>query len=399
MWLVLCGIALALWVLTAASPWQAHRTRERLSAAGGPVSLSDVTVLIPARNEAASIQAVIKALAKQGPDLHVCVVDDQSNDATAALAKSAGKSLQQPTSDDLYSVRLDVIDGQSLPAGWSGKLWALQQGLDKVRRRYCLLLDAEIVLAPFVIPQLLQTAKAEKAALVSIMASLQCKAFWEKLLVPPFIFFFKLLFPFALVNSSNSRLAAAAGGCILIETEALQRVGGFASWSSALIDDCTLATHIKRAGLQTRLYLSRDVVSLRRYDRISVFWGMVTRTAFTQLRYSVLLLVATTLMMLIVFVVPVVAMLGYAVQFLIGPWSLVAAASQPLAAVAAGLALAVMTGVFAPVVRYYELTWAWAWTLPIAAVLFLAMTWHSAINYWSGTRAVWKARQYENSPK
>lgn len=375
LWLTLAGTAAAVWMIIAVLPWQPHRTRERLGADAGPSDLAEVSVLIPARNEAEHIGGTLAALARQGSNLHVIVVDDRSEDGTAQIAAEFRDH------GEAASLRVDVLSGKPLPKGWGGKLWALQQGLDAVDRPYCLLLDADIELAPHVVPALLRTARQSSSALVSVMATLRCRSVWERLLVPPFIFFFKLLYPFSLVARPTSWVAAAAGGCILVEKAALQRVDAFAAWSDALIDDCTLARHLKRAGYGLQLLMSHDVVSTRGYLRLAEFWQMVSRTAYTQLQYSVLLLLLTTAVMAIVFAVPVVTLFVF--DSYLGP-------------VLGALALVAMIADYGPVARFYNLPLLWRLTLPFAAVLFLAMTWHSAINYCSGTRATWKSRNYDS---
>jgi hopene-associated glycosyltransferase HpnB len=375
-WTVLGSCAAVIWLAVAVLPWQPHRTRERIGAADTGADLGEITVVIPARNEADCIGRCLAALEHQGDDLHVIVVDDQSEDATAPIAREFAKSIDGVSA----SLSVDVVRGVPPPSGWGGKLWALQQGLDRVVRPYCMLLDADIVLAPHTIPAVLLAARREGAALVSVMARLNCSGVWERLLVPPFIFFFKLLYPFALVARRSSGVAAAAGGCVLVRTAVLREVGAFDAWCDALIDDCSLAKHVKKAGHNLRLYLSDDVMSIRRYDRLSEFWRMVTRTAYTQLGYSLLLLLATTLVMFVVFMSPILA---------------VALAREEAGVLAGALALAAMTADFWPVSRFYRTPVPWRASLPIAAALFLAMTWHSAINYYTGNRATWKARRYD----
>jgi hopene-associated glycosyltransferase HpnB len=393
LWTALSGMAAAVWLIIAGLPWQPHRTRERIAATDRlteapttegpkdvPSDLSAVTVLVPARNEAAHLGATLTALRQQGANLHAIVIDDRSEDGTAAIAAAFQQDAQSPSS----SLSVEVVNGAPLPAEWGGKLWALQQGLERAERPYCLLLDADIVLAPNLIPALLTAARRHSAALVSVMATLRCETSWERLLVPPFIFFFKLLYPFALVARARSRVAAAAGGCILVETAVLREIGAFSAWKEALIDDCTLARRVKGSssmdgGRQLRLYLSHDVVSVRAYRRLSEFWQMVVRTAFTQLSYSLVLLLLTTLIMLVVFAAPFVSLL---------------LAQSKLGVALGAIALAAMFADFRPVAHFYQLPLVWRLTLPAAAVLFLAMTWHSAINYYCGTRATWKARSY-----
>lgn len=374
---VATGASLAVWLVLWLLPWQPHRTRERLErgahAAETDPDLSDVCVLIPARNEAEQLPATLAALARQGHGLRVVVIDDDSTDATAAVARRAGEAAGG-------TLEIEALRGRPLAPGWGGKLWALAQGLERVDRPYTLLLDADIELAPGFLPVLCEDRRSRGVALYSVMALLRTKTFWERLLVPPFIYFFKLLYPFALANESRSRVAAAAGGLILVETAALRAVGGFEAIRDALIDDCSLAARVKRAGFGTRLVLSREVESRRAYASLGDFWSMVSRTAFTQLKYSVLLLVLVTALMLALFVVPVAA-------FVASP------ASPP--GVVGGLAWLALGLAFSPVVAFYRLPLAWALTLPFASALFLAMTWDSALAYWRGTRARWKDRAYD----
>jgi hopene-associated glycosyltransferase HpnB len=363
-------------------PWQPHRTRERLEPSGdasASVDLDNVAVLIPARNEAAVIERTLVSLGRQGRGLAVVLVDDQSTDGTAAVAdRAAAAAASAP-----FGLR--VVAGAALPPGWAGKLWALEQGLAHVDRPYLLLLDADIELGAGMLVALRAQLEARDAVLVSIMAELHCETFWERLLAPPFVLFFKLLYPFALANDEASRVAAGAGGCMFLRTSVLRDVGGFAAIRGALIDDCGLAAALKKRG-RTWLGLSHAVRSHRAYGFCD-FWRMVSRSAFTQLRYSALLLLATTAAMLVFFVAPVVALLAAPL-----------AASVPAAAGLLGLAaLAAASLAYRPIVRFYRLPAPWALTLAAAAVLFLAMTWDSALRYWRGTRATWKNRDYETT--
>jgi hopene-associated glycosyltransferase HpnB len=376
--LVASALALAAWLAVLLLPWQPHRIRERLEA--GPRAgddLSDVAVLIPARDEAALIGGTIAALRSQGSGLQVIVVDDESTDGTADVAASAAVATGG------HAIDLRLVAGAPLPQGWAGKLWALQQGFRAVDRAFVVLLDADIELAPGMLPTLRRAALERDLGLVSIMAKLRSSTLWERLLAPPFVLFFKLLYPFALANDPSRRTAAAAGGCMLIRTAALSAIGGFAAVRNALIDDCALAAALKRAGERTWLGLSDSVMSRRQYGTLAAFWRMVSRSAFTQLRYSVALLIGTTLAMAIVFAAPLVGLASLLwEQFAVGAIG--------------GLAVAAMAAAYVPIVRFYGLPAGWALTLPIAAVLFLAMTWSSAVNYWRGTRAAWKNRSYES---
>ncbi len=371
-WLTL--IAAGMWCALLVLPWQPWRNRETLapleSAAdeAGAAELRDITVLIPARNEAGHIAETLRLVAAQGRLGGIVLVDDQSDDGTGAAARDSGVAA------------LTVVDGEAPPAGWSGKLWALEQGMSAVTTDRVLLLDADMGLAPGILAALSRKQREGGLALVSLMARLAMRTVPEKLLLPPFIYFFKLIYPFALANRPDSRVAAAAGGCILLERAMLQQIGGFAALKSALIDDCTLAKLVKQHGGRSWTGLSHGVYALRGYDTLPVIWNMVARTAFTQLHYSAALLGIATVLLLLSFVVPFAGL---------------AAGGGGTAAGCA--ALTAMLASFLPTVRYYRLHPAWALTLPLAAVLYLAMTWTSALRYWRGERSRWKGRRYSSA--
>ena len=375
--LVCSALALLAWLGVLVAPHQAHRLHEWLDAdAHAPTDLTAVTVLIPARDEADVIGRTVSALAAQGRGLAAIVVDDQSSDGTAELAVSAAAH---------YGLALRVVRGEPLPPGWAGKLWALEQGQTLADRPFVLLLDADIELAAGFVPTLLREAQRRDASLVSIMAELHCTTLWERLLTPAFVFFFKLLYPFAWSNDPRRRTAAAAGGCMLVRVDALRAIGGFAAIRGALIDDCTLAAALKRAASPIWIGVSRSVRSLRVYPALGDFWAMVSRSAFTQLNYSTALLLLTSVLLVVVLVAPVAAV----VVALSG-----GGATPALVGAAAWLAMSVA---YSPVVHFYRLRPPWALTLPLAAALFLAMTWTSAFGYWRGSHASWKNRSYDRS--
>jgi len=389
---VASALALAAWLCVLVLPHQPHRARERLEAdTHGSDDLSGVTAIIPARDEAALIGQTLSALGSQGRGLEVVVVDDQSSDDTRGAAERAAKGAKGdgsifPENRSVPFLRLHIVDGRPLPEGWAGKLWALEQGLAAVDRPYVLLLDADIELKPRTIPALLAKLRERDATLVSLMAELHCETFWERLLCPAFVFFFKLLYPFARSNDAAKATAAAAGGCMLVRTDALRQIGGFAAIRGALIDDCTLAAALKRHRPPIWLGLTHSVRSLRVYDSLGDFWSMVARSAFTQLRYSAWRLLLASALMTVTLLAPPA---GLAVAAVAGDMRLA------LTAAAAWLAI---SAAYWPVVSFYRLPAAWAATLPAAAALFLAMTWSSAVRYWRGTRASWKARDYGRSP-
>jgi len=359
---------LIVWLAVLLLPWRPWSTRERLEAVAGDAAadLHDVVALVPARNEAAVLPGTLRALSAQGSGLGIVLVDDQSTDGTAHAAQDAG----------IPGLRL--VRGAPVPPGWSGKVWALEQGRGQLDRPLALLLDADIELAPGAVAALRARLRENGGGMVSLMAELPARGAWERLLIPAFIFFFKLLYPFGCANSPRSRVAAAAGGCILIETRILDELGGFGSLRDALIDDCTLARLVKRKGYSCWIGLTRSVRSARAYVGPGDVWRMVARTAFTQLRYSRGLLLVCTLVMAFAFVAPPVAL----------------ALGQGPARLAAGAALLCMACAYLPTLRFYDIPGAWVLGLPVAGTLYLGMTWHSAIGYWRGTRSQWKDRRY-----
>jgi hopene-associated glycosyltransferase HpnB len=368
-WLALPAVLI--WLTILALPWRPWLTGETLDceAAAPHADLGDVTVLIPARNEVETLPATLRGLARQGDNLEVVVVDDQSEDGTADVTACAPGAR--------------LVCGTAPPAGWSGKLWALEQGRRQARRALLLLLDADIELRPGTVAALRARLRRDELQLVSLMARLRTQSPWEKLLMPAFVYFFKLLYPFRLANDpACAQVAAAAGGCILVKARALEEIGAFASMRGALIDDCELAARVKQKGLATWIGLTRSAQSIRRYETLRPLWNMVARSAFTQLRHSSPLLLGVTALMLAGFCLPLLAL----------------SVGSP---VSRALSLGALTGMvvsYLPTLRFYRLSPAWALALPLIGMLYLAMTWSSAYRWWSGRGAGWKGRTYANKP-
>lgn len=367
--LILAAIALGLWLALLLAPWQAWRCREHLDATGDtPSQAGDLTILIPARNEAAVIGETLRGVAANSPQASVILIDDESDDGTVGTARAAGIE------------NLRVLEGTPPPPGWAGKLWALEQGLQKVQTPYILLLDADIALAPGMIAALRDKA-AQGYALVSLLARPCFEGAWARWLLPAFVYFFKLIYPFALANRAGSRIAAAAGGVVLVERAALLEAGAFRGWKEAIIDDCTLAARIKGTGAKCWLGLTHDAYSLRRQGLASVF-TMVSRSAYVQLRESALLLLAATALMALAFACPLLALaFGHGTARWLGllAWLLLALS-------------------YLPTLLYYSLNPLQAIFLPAVALAYLIMSWHSALRAWTGTRSVWKGRRYSRTP-
>ncbi|HVV92246.1 MAG TPA: glycosyltransferase [Hyphomicrobiales bacterium] len=332
-----------------------------------------VVAIIPARNEAETIATAVSALLAQdypSERLRVIVVDDQSSDGTAALAQGAGGS----------TGRVEVVAGTPLPAGWTGKVWAMAQGVRRASETepvpaYILFQDADIAFDPGVISSLVATARAQNAILLSLMAKLRCDSPAEKLLVPAFVFFFQKLYPFAWVNDPESRTAAAAGGCMLVRADALAAAGGLAAIRSAIIDDCALARLLKPHG-PIRLGLTHSVTSLRPYPKLGDIRRMVGRSAYAELRYSPWRLAGTVAGMAIIYLAP----------------PLLAVFARGLPQILGGAAWLAMTLAYLPMLRFYRRSPLWAPLLPVAAGLYTAFTLDSAFQHWRGRGGAWKGR-------
>src|SRR5215475_8782210 len=337
--------------------------------------LPTVVAVVPARNEADCVAESIGSLLDQDYPgaFSVILVDDQSSDGTAAIALSAAK--MRGASD-----RLTIVSGQSPPAGWMGKTWAQQQGVELALRQspppsYLLLTDADIVHAPDTLAWLVAQAQTKGSVLTSLMAKLNCVSFAERMLIPAFIFFFQMLYPFRWVNSPRRATAAAAGGCMLVGCDALARAGGIAAIRDAVIDDCALARRMKTCG-PIWLGLTERARSIRIYPRLGDIRKMVARSAYAQLNYSPVMLVGTVAGLALIYAAPV----------------LLALFGGGLAQVLGLVSWALMAVSFAPTLRFYRLPLLWGVALPAIAIVYLAFTIDSAHQHARRGGAMWKGR-------
>jgi hopene-associated glycosyltransferase HpnB len=374
---ILAGISLAIWTgLTffRAAFWQ---VRASDGDAAGEEQLSRwprVVAVVPARNEAETIERCVESLVRQdyAGELQLIVVDDHSEDGTGALASTAAQSAGK--------VELaTILQAEDVQVGWTGKLWALHRGISNAapsQPEYYWFTDADIAHSPDTLCRLVTKAESQRLDLASLMVLLQAKTIPEKLLIPAFLYFFLLLYPPKWIADRNARTAGAAGGCILLRREILERIGGISAIRAELIDDCALAGEVKRSGGSIWMGLTRNSVSLRSYSTFGEIRDLIARTAFTQLRYSSLLLVGTIAGMLLTYVAPVI--FSFHTQPLI--WRI-------------GLAAwALMTLTYLPTVRFYRLSPLWAPLLPLAAIFYSYATCFSAVRYRMGRGGQWKGR-------
>ncbi|HET9742900.1 MAG TPA: glycosyltransferase [Terriglobales bacterium] len=371
--IVLSTLILAVWIYLFFFHARFWRLNWRLTTLTAQITGQNVAVIIPARNEAKTIERCLASAFKQQISgiIHVFLVDDNSTDSTATLAPKVAR-------EAAAADRLTVITGSALPSGWTGKVWAMQQGWEAARATnpdFVLLTDADIEHAPGNLATLL--AQAERGYdLVSLMVKLHCETFAEKLLIPAFVYFFFLIYPPARIADARSKVAGAAGGCILLRAKWLEQIGGFAGIRSEIIDDCNLAARVKHASGRLWLGITDDAGSIRGYGTFANMSRMIARTAFNQLRHSVALLIACIVSMLLTFVAPIVLL-----------------ASPELAPrTEAAIACALIFASYVPVTVFYKLNPLRVFTLPVAAVFYLYSTLRSAVNYWRGEGGEWKGR-------
>jgi hopene-associated glycosyltransferase HpnB len=371
---LIATIPLAIWVylfFLRGNFWQLREdTTEPVSVDHRP----RVVAIVPARNEAETIARSVSSLAKQDypGEFSIIVVDDRSEDATAALALKAAVAAGAPE-------RISVHSAAELPSGWTGKVWAMNEGVGTASNKapdFFWFTDADIEHAPDTLRRLVSRAERDSLDIASLMVLLQAKTFPERLLIPPFLYFFLMLYPPRWIADSKSSTAGAAGGCILLRRAALERIGELAAIRGEVIDDCALARAVKKDGGKIWMGLTRASVSLRSYGSFSEIRALIARTAFTQLRYSLFLLFATVIALFVAYVLPLISFF----QGEDPAWFL------------AATTICLMAVSFGVTVRFYNLRFFWALTLPIAATFYAYATCVSALRYWLGRGGQWKGR-------
>ena len=333
-----------------------------------------VCFIIPARNEEKYISKTIESILSQKVKKFIVIINDNSLDSTEKIAKK--------TFIDGKFDQYKIINGKKLAEGWSGKVWALKQGVDSVQKKkfsHLIFLDADIILKENIVIKTLSFMKYRKLSMLSLMAKLKCKTIWEILLIPPFIYFFQKLFPFSKVNNQKEDLAAAAGGFILCKSELFKKQNLYELIKDKIIDDCNLAKIIKVKGEHIWLGLTKLVESQRSYYKLKQIWKMVSRTAYEQLNYSIPLLITSILGMIVIYLLPFINIFyqNYNGLFVINL-----------------ITISLMVLSYIPTAKFYGLSFVFYLSLPISSVIYMLMTISSAYNYYFRSGNIWKGRRY-----
>lgn len=338
----------------------------------GALEPISVVAVVPARNEADVVAGCVTSLLSQTIPIRLVLVDDNSTDGTADVARTAAQAIGKQD-------KLTVIEGSPLPQGWSGKLWAVHQGVMKANESapyYLLLTDADIRHAHDSVAALATIAQQGSFDLVSFMVRLHCKTFAERFLIPAFVFFFFMLYPPEWIRDARRRTAGAAGGCMFIRREALAKAGGIQAIRTEIIDDCALAARVRKSGGKLWLGVAPETESLRPYGTFADIGAMISRSAFNQLHHSVILLV--------------VSLIGLAITYLL-PLALIVSRHET-AVFCGAISWALMAVCFFPTVKFYCLNPLWSLALPAIAVFYMGATLHSAVMYGMGKGGRWKGR-------
>ncbi|MFC5863540.1 glycosyltransferase [Acidicapsa dinghuensis] len=372
---VIAALSCLIWIYLVVLHGRLWSTSQTLDAAT-PCGNAAIAVIVPARNEAESIRECLTSLLAQHytGKLSIILVDDNSTDGTGAIAASLNAGN-----------RLHVISGSPLPHGWSGKLWAVHQGLNHPvaqQAQYNLLTDADIVHAPNHISQLATKAEADHLDLTSEMVRLHCETAAERALIPAFVFFFQMLYPFDWVNDPARQTAGAAGGAMLVSRAAIDRIDGVSHIRHHLIDDCALAKEIKSTGGRIWLGHAESATSTRVYKDWQEIWNMIARTAYVQLRHSPIMLLGCVLGMSLIYLAPPV-------------FTLFAHGMSRILGAASWLAMALT---FQPTLRRYQRSPLWGAALPIISLFYLGATIASAVRHYTGQGGGWKNRVYPGTP-
>ena len=371
----IAAVALVVWlgIVLARDGFWLTRERDTVDLPPAPLHWPAVTAIVPARDEADVIaQSIGSLIAQDYPgEFRIILVDDNSSDGTARIAADAANAAKAAK-----SARLTILSGKPLAPGWTGKLWAVSQGIAAAGDApdWLWLTDADIAHTPDTLRTLVMRAVGERRVLVSLMARLRCESLAERALIPAFVWFFQMLYPFASVNRVTG-IGAAAGGCMLAERVALERAGGIAAVKNALIDDCAFGAMMKRQG-PIWLGLTDRSVSIRVYDDWGSVAAMISRSAYAQLGYSVVALLGTIVGLALIYLGPPLLTLtaqGYAQMLGAGAWALMAMAFQPM-------------------LRFYRRSPLWGLALPAIALFYAGCTFLSAWAHWLGRGGMWKGR-------
>ena len=354
--------------------WKSNIIIENQSKLSYAKQKSSICFIIPARNEEKYISKTIESIISQSVKKLIIIVNDNSQDSTENEAKKTFKKTKFK--------QFKIINGKKLPVGWSGKVWALKQGVDAVPKKnfsHFVFIDSDIILKENIVIKALSFMNEKNLSMLSLMAKLKCNTIWEYLLIPSFIYFFQKLYPFSKVNTQDENIAAAAGGFILCKSELFRKKNLYELIKNKIIDDCNLAKIVKKKGNPIWIGLTKLVESQRSYDKLKEIWKMVSRTAYEQLNYSIFFLVISILGMFTIYLLP---FLNLIIQ------------SDYYFKIINLISINLMIISFIPTARFYNLGFVFYLSLPFSSFIYMLMTISSAYNYYFKSGNIWKGRKY-----
>ena len=354
--------------------WKSNIIIENQSKLSYAKQKSSICFIIPARNEEKYISKTIESIISQSVKKLIIIVNDNSQDSTENEAKKTFKKTKFK--------QFKIINGKKLPVGWSGKVWALKQGVDAVPKKnfsHFVFIDSDIILKEKIVIKALSFMNEKNLSMLSLMAKLKCNTIWEYLLIPSFIYFFQKLYPFSKVNTQNENIAAAAGGFILCKSELFKDKNLYELIKNKIIDDCNLAKIVKKKGMPIWIGLTKLVESQRSYDKLKEIWKMVSRTAYEQLNYSIFFLVISILGMITIYLLPFINLI---IQ------------SDYYFKIINLISINLMIISFIPTARFYNLGFVFYLSLPFSSFIYMLMTVSSAYNYYFKSGNIWKGRKY-----
>lgn len=339
-----------------------------------------IGVIVPARNEARTLPGLLADLAQEGPPgMEIVVADDRSIDGTSACVREAA----------LTDHRVRLVICPHKPDSWSGKNWALAQGLTGVSAEWIVFCDADVRLAPGAIADAMRRVREESLDALALIPGMRQRGWGPSFLLACFAVSRALLFR----PASPGRRGLVQGAFLVVRRAAYDSIGGHEGNRRALIEDVELGYRLHDAGFRVRAYPARETVFVQMYETLGETGNGLRRHLFAALSFSLWRLAGVTALHLFLFLFPFVSALILLARAFSGD----ATPPEWVVLVMSALSLSAMAAVAGRVVRAESLPWLSAVALPLSYFGMGAVLWASVMGYRRGG-IPWKGRRYENRP-